>query len=42
MVLILLLIPHKHRRYSYIDKYGDAIALYNHHSKYIYRQRQIA
>ena len=31
-----LLIPHKHRRYSCIAKYGDAIAFYNHHSKYIY------
>ena len=32
----------KHRRYSGIDKYGDTIGVYNHHSKYIYRQRQIA
>ena len=38
----MVLIPHKHRRYSCIDKCGDVIAFYNHHSKYIYRQRQIA
>ena len=41
MVINRLLIPHQHRRYSYIDKYGDTISRYSsysRHCKYIYRQ----
>ena len=41
MVINRLLIPHKHRSYTNVDKYGDTISRYSsysRHSKYTYRQ----
>ena len=38
MVINRLLIPHQHRRYSCIDKYGDTMSFYSRHSKHIIRQ----